>query len=180
MPRETASSRVSKKTPSRVSGGRAGRKAPTTLGQQAASDKLLRKRMSVAVIVCVVISFGSVGIGIADEGQIDVESVVEERNQRIASENENLPEGERVERVNLKRQGQDTRPDGGLQGLGKVKPSAPTPTTASSTASSTDDGTASSTDDVAAEDETETSDQPDEGAATDTEEPGAASVQRNI
>lgn len=145
MPKESDLS-SSKRASSQARVKRVARKAPTPLKQQMSSQKQFQKQTLVSVALFLLILFGSVGIGIADEGQINVAEVIQERNVRVASGEEEAGSGGQVVQVPKANTSPDL-PDGGLKGLGKSTPppAAPPEVVASSTASSTVDGTASTT-----------------------------------
>lgn len=131
------------------------RKSPTPIAARRAGSKA-KKKQGIIIGVILLLGIGSsVAIGITDEGTIDVNQVIEARNERLRSGQTNASDDKQVI-VPVQNTAANQLPDGGLVGLGidpePPKP-APTTTTASSTASSTE-ATATSTDEVA-EDETE-------------------------
>lgn len=142
MPKDPADLSVAKKQPARTKRASTPRKAPTRLKQTASNQKQTGRQMVVGVVVVLLVSFGSIGIGVADEGQIDVSQVLKERNERIES-GEESGETVRIKQVPVANQGEAPKPDGGLKGLGKgdkpTPPPDPAPTPAEETASSTDE-----------------------------------------
>ena len=126
------------------------RKAPTSIAVRRATVQT-KRRLQIIFFSVLIVSIGlSAAVGLTDDGHIDVNKAIEERNERIRSGQ--LGENDR-ERIFVPVQNTEANklPDGGLVGLGVgAAPPAPAPepatTTASSTASTTDD-TASSTND---------------------------------
>lgn len=178
MPKESANLDMKKKIPSRGGVRRVARKAPTPLRQRATVEKTLRNQIVVSVIVFLVISFSSIGIGIADEGQINVIRVIEERNERVAEggnqegsgnqEGGENPEGTTIiQKVPVVQSSQNKLPDGGLKGLGKSgkKPEEPQESPVTEISSTTDESTASTTDEVVEEQESS-----EEEVVSETEE----------
>jgi hypothetical protein len=107
----------------------------------------------ITAVILVVGVGASAAIGFTDQGQIDVNQAIEERNERIRSGQ--LREGD-TQRVIVPVQNTQANklPDGGLIGLGvgaaPPPPPEPATTTATTTATSTD-ATATSTTDVEGE-----------------------------
>ncbi|MCA9366271.1 hypothetical protein KC722_01690 [Candidatus Kaiserbacteria bacterium] len=115
------------------------RKAPTTAAASTATTKRPFPRLLVAVFIIVLLIAGTgVVLGVTDKGEINVATVVEERNTKAAAQGE---EPVNVQTVSVPA-GNDAAPvNGGLRGKGKgTTPSpAPQPEEATITATSSDD-----------------------------------------
>ena len=122
------------------------RKAPTTFST--AKPKRRFPRHSVIVGVILLIGVGaSAAVGFSDVGQINVNEVIEARNQRVL----NNSTDERDDVVNsvsvpVQNTNNQNQVDGGLVGIGDT---TPPPAPAATTTASTTDTTASSTEPVA-------------------------------
>ncbi len=142
-------------------GGRPVRKAPTPIAANRADSQAKRNQFLIVGAIFIVGIGASAAISFFDEGSIDVNQAIEERNERLRSGQ--LKDGDtgRII-VPVQNTAANQLPDGGLVGLGiGTKPPAPPPatTTATSTASTTD-ATASSTEEILEEDaEVDTSEQ---------------------
>jgi len=145
------------------------RKAPTVFSDQ---KKARRKFQINAVVVGIILLFGIGGsavIGFTDEGQIDVNQVIEARNERVKN---NLTDGRDVVAntvtVPVQNTNNGNQVDGGLVGLGDRNP--PTPAAATSTAtSSTESVNASSSEAVASSSQPVTQVQTDTATTSETE-----------
>ena len=131
------------------------RKAPTPLASTAAERRQKKKQIFV-VVTLILLGIGtSAAVGFVDSGQIDINAVVEARNERLlagnATENDTLVSEVAIPVQNTTNSG---KADGGLRGLGsQVKKPSPPPVVSTSTATSSD-LMASSTDSVASSTET--------------------------
>ena len=129
------------------------RKAPTTFSAQKSAKRKLQIN---AVVVGVILLFGIGGsavVGFTDSGPIDVNRVIEERNERVRN---NATDGRDVVANSVTVPVQNTnnrnQVDGGLVGLGNVSQSTnnePAAEVASSTATTSDATMASSSQEVA-------------------------------
>ena len=124
------------------------RKAPTPLAEGQAVQQR-RKKQTIVIVLTVVLGIGiSALVGYTDNGQIDVQKTIEDRNERIRTNNPNEHD---VMTSTLEVPVQNTnnagKADGGFIGQG-APASTPQPVVASSTATSSDQ-TASSTETVA-------------------------------
>lgn len=125
------------------------RKAPTPFSAQKSAQK--RFNINVAVVV-IILLFGvgsSAVVGFSDDGQIDVNQVIEARNERVRN---NQTDGRDIVAnsvtVPVQNTNNSNQVDGGLVGLGDRN--VPAPEEATSTATSTlDSAVASSSDAVA-------------------------------
>ena len=144
---DTTSSGVTKREPV----VEAQRKAPSRISVNKKPKKSYKKVMIVVGILLIGFA-ASAYIGNSDSGQINIASVIDERNKQIASGNaasENSPSGSTAT-IPVQSTAPPTVPNGGLRGRGvgtaKVKQPAPA-VAASSTATSSDEigETASST-----------------------------------
>lgn len=122
--------RVSKETSSK-------RKAPTPIADSVAGKKKSRKQLIVIATMIVIGVGASAIVGFTDKGQIDVEGTIAWRNEQAKSA------GRETEVIPV--QNTPQLPDGGLIGMGIGGPidgsassTPPAPTTASSTASTTE------------------------------------------
>ncbi len=140
------------------------RKAPTELRERKTTKNKRRNQLVVTLGIFAVGVGASAIVGFSDRGTIDVNKVVEERNERIRAGGGNAETGSEiipVQNQNIKREA-----DGGLRPAdpSTIEPPAPVATTtASSTATSTD-AVASSTEPVSEE-----GGEPDTTEATTTE-----------
>lgn len=150
------------------------RKAPTLL----ASNKLVKvKKRKRSLIICFVMLLGLVSsamVSFFDEGQIDVQKTIKERNERIRNNtaNENDVLTSTVE-IPVQNTNVNTKPDGGLVGRGigaNNPPSAPEPepTVASSTATSSLDIASSSEVQASSTDNSEEENDIEENAEEET------------
>lgn len=149
--RAASTSKRAAARPVRASRNRTVRKAPTPL-QASRSRKKRHYRLTFSVFfVCIVTTAASITLGVREDGILNPERIIQERNERIAR-------GEVIDtdygaRANMTIPVQrDNRPNGGGRGMGDLDAPEPEPqpeTNATSTATSTDagidDGTASST-----------------------------------
>ena len=143
-PKPKRTRKVTKKVPEETPQ----RKAPTVLKEQSASPYVSRTPMIVVGVLILVGVGSSAVVGLTDKGQIDVVTMIEERNRKAEER------GEKVVSSSVK----DQLPDGGLT------PADVTPTPqASSTPQTTEPAAASTTpqdaapqEEVAIDDETST------------------------
>jgi hypothetical protein len=142
------------------------RRAPTPFAASKKARRLKQKRNIIVVLVMVVGVAASAAVGLIDEGQINVQQIVEDRNERIRTNTQN-------ERDTLKStvavpvQNPSKKPEGGLKGFGVgANPPPPEPRVSSSTATSSDEF-ASSTVEVADDVENEAE---EDGVSDDIDE----------
>jgi len=116
------------------------RKAPTELKQRSASNNKRRNQLIVTFGILIVGVGASAVVGFTDRGVIDVNKVVEERNERIRAGGGNADTGTEI--ISVQNQDKAREADGGLRPAdpSTIEP-PPAPiasTTATSTATSTD------------------------------------------
>ena len=123
------------------------RRAPTPIAATRASKQEKNKQYLVVFILMVSGIGASAAVGFLDSGQIDTNKAIEERNQRIASNQANDFDVQfSAETVPVQDTTKVGKADGGLKGLGvgtKAATPPPPPVTSSSTATSSE-ATASS------------------------------------
>lgn len=117
------------------------RKAPTPLSADKLAEIKKRKRTITAMVLMLIGIGASAAVGLTDQGRIDVQQVIEERNERIRN---NRPDERDIITSTVQVPVQDTdtqgKADGGLigRGTGGRAPEPAPAAVASSTASSTD------------------------------------------
>ncbi|MCA9354618.1 MAG: hypothetical protein KC877_03815 [Candidatus Kaiserbacteria bacterium] len=132
------------------------RKAPTPIASRKAGARQRQKQLIIAAVVLVLGVGGSAMIGMTDQGQIDIQRTMEERNTRIknntATEDDVSGSSQIVPVQNTRTAEQIRRVAVGIGDIAPAPPPPPQPvaTSSSSTASSTV-MTASSTDEVISE-----------------------------
>ncbi len=119
------------------------RKAPTTLKEHAPSSTPSRTPMIVVGVLILVGIGSSAAVGLTDKGQIDVVTMIEERNRKAEER------GEKVVSSSVK----DQLPDGGLIPADETPTpqASSTPPVTEASASSTTPDTASQAEEVAAD-----------------------------
>lgn len=127
------------------------RKAPTPLAAEQLIEHEKRKRFIMAVTFMLIGIGASAAVGLTDQGRIDVERTIEERNERIRN---NRPDERDIITSVVEVPVQDTssvgKVDGGLVGRGTGgRAPEPSPIDLASTTASTTDNVASSTEAVA-------------------------------
>jgi hypothetical protein len=124
------------------------RRAPTTIKEENQKKHNSRKHLIVVGVLLVIGIGSSAVVGLTDKGQIDVVTVIEERNKKAE---------ERGEKI-VSSSDKDQLPDGGLVPAdpSTIASSTP-PTTASTTASTTPQGNIPRTDEEVASGATATS-----------------------
>lgn len=140
-----------------------GRKAPTSISATKAQRKAKRNQIIIVGVVMLIGVGASAAVGFTDDGRIDVNEAIEARNDRIRS---GQAEDSQSVVVPVQNTNANQLPDGGLVGLGVgATPPPPPEPVATSSASST----ASSTDEVASSTDSENIDE-DEEVFEDSEE----------
>lgn len=159
------------------------RKAPLRTSPKETGKRTVSKKPFVMLAVMLVAFGASAFIGFSDNGQIDISSVIEERNQKVASGQTegDAPSPDTSAVIPVQNTAPPSVPNGGLRGrgVGTAKAAPPPPvvesvssTTATSTATSTDSGVGTSTDEVLEgvdEGEIESKSETSEGEDTDNE-----------
>lgn len=121
------------------------RKAPTPIAARKASSKNRRNQLVVVGVLFILGVGASAAVGFTDDGRIDVNRAIEERNERIRNGQASADELDSI-MIPVQNTEANQLPDGGLVGLGVgAEPPPPPPDPATTTASTTDE-TASSTD----------------------------------
>lgn len=162
----------------RVSTGEVRRKAPTPVaGEQAVRRERKHQRIVAGTVLFLGIG-ASAALGFYDKGQIDVNQTIEERNERVRTNNTDERDVStvlvEVPVVNSENAG---KADGGLVGLGEASSPTPIPPPVASSTASTTDQTASSTDATATTTESgaaETTQNASSGDSENTESPSDA------
>ncbi len=121
-----------KKTAKKVVEEEVVRKAPTPIAQTKRERRFVRKHIIVVGVLMILGLGSSAAIGLTDKGQIDIVTIIDERNKKAAERGEKLIAAE-----------EELLPDGGLipADPSTATPQATsTPNSATSTASSTPQG----------------------------------------
>lgn len=144
------------------------RKAPTELKERSNSKNKRRNQLIVTLGILIVGVGASAAVGFTDRGVIDVNKVVEERNERIRAGGGNAETGTEI--IPVQNQNTAREADGGLRPADpstiEPPPATIASTTATSTATSTD-ANASSTEMVG--DESSESGEPEASEESSTE-----------
>jgi hypothetical protein len=103
------------------------RRAPTTITEAKRDKKPSRKHVIIIGVLLIIGIGSSAAVGLTDKGQIDVTTIIDERNRKAAERGEQLVSAE-----------EELLPDGGLIPADPAQvQNTPPPPTASSTASTT-------------------------------------------
>ncbi len=124
------------------------RKAPTTIRERSVSKNNKRNKSIIAVSIFLVGIGASAVLGLSDKGEIDVNRVVEERNERIKAGGGNPDIGTEI--IPVQNTVVQKKADGGLQTADQstIEPPPLVATTTASTTATTTEAVATSTEET--------------------------------
>ena len=147
LPKRVSPVKEEKKSVSKLDGSE--RKAPTMIAGKLAQQKRRKKQMLIAGTFLVIGVAASAAVGRVDQGWIDVEQTIEDRNERIRTNNTDEQD---LIRSNIVVPVQDTKVnqkvDGGLVGKGAPKKIIKPPVVVSTSTATSSDKIATSTSEI--------------------------------
>jgi len=149
-----------------VSQERVVRKAPTVFATQKQQKKQKHIHIFIVAAIILVGVGASAAVGFTDDGQINVNQVIDDRNERVRTNSlDDRDVASDVVNVPVQNTNNNNQVDGGLVGLGSLNIPSPATTTASTT-----DDTATATESVA----TSTDDGVEQVADLESQEPAVS------